>query len=311
MQKNLNRKIPKTIFKDISNDYGDKKYYIKSYNQQFLLRTFNVSEYIKHRNEEEYNYEQQYYYLKILRKKTKLVPKPIKLMFLEQENEYGILLQWIKGITLDKVINNFSKLTINKLARKTAKLLKVVNSLHKNKINDQIKEYYIFDRIRRIYLLQPAIKKNKDPKELILLKLLINKFKEYTKKHYFQKIRLVFSHGDFHFTNLVYYKNKIYAIDFNRCGFEFYLQDLVKLYFFDNDKNNLFVKKTIKNYFNPNNKNAWKIFKFLNIMFCLTSWRWAFLHRKNKQLYQDFLELIVNVVYDYDSFKLLIPKSLK
>ncbi|MBR4486039.1 phosphotransferase [bacterium] len=160
----------------------------------------------------------------------------------------------MKGKTLDKVINNFSKLTINKLARKTAKLLKIINSIHKNKVNENIKEDYVDDRIRRIYHLREIIARVKKQEEINLYNFLIKKMKEY--EHYFYKMHLVFSHGDYHFTNLVYYKNKIYAIDFNRCGYEFYLQDLVKLYFFDNNKNNFFVKKTIRNYFNPNNKKS-------------------------------------------------------
>ena len=223
---------------------------------------------------------------------------PVRLLFLT----------WIQGNTLNEVINSFPKNKIDYLGYKTAKLLKKINLINISKNSYKLRKEYINDRIKRILFLKKAIKNTNNKNELKLFNLLYFYFNKYQK--YLRKMPLVFSHGDFHFSNLVYFKNKIYAIDFNRSTFEFQYQDLIKLYFFDNKKNNYFVKKTIHYYFEKNSYKKWENFKFLNIMFCLTSWQWAYMHKNNHKLYNDFLNLIIQVVNDYDAFKLLIPKSL-
>lgn len=301
----------KKIIKDLSNTYGDKKIYIKVNNKQYLLRLFDKDEYKKHQGEEEYNYEFQYHYLKKIHKKTRFVPTPLKLLTLNKYHSYAILLKWIKGVTLDKVIHKFNKNKQRDLARKTAKLLKIINhSVLQRKIKTSILIKYIKDRLNRIKTLKKEILKTNNNQEIKLFHLLSSYFNKYKIYLYFQPY--VFSHGDYHLCNLVYFRNQIYAIDFNRSTFECLYQDLIKLYFFDNYFNNYFVKKTIHFYFNKNNnKNTWKKFKFLNVMFCLTSWQWAYAHKNNKELYKDFFNLIMNVVNDYEQFKLLIPKSLK
>ena len=65
----------KKIIKNLSNTYGDKKFYIKVNNKQYLLRLFDKDEYKKHQGEEEYNYEFQYHYLRKIHKKTRFVPR--------------------------------------------------------------------------------------------------------------------------------------------------------------------------------------------------------------------------------------------
>ena len=294
------------------NGSGDFKFHLICDNkQEYLLRAFDANQYFDHAGKEEYNFHTQYYLLKWLHKFTNNVPDAIKPFELPVLNWYCLVLEWMPGISFNQIILTGMD-EIEYIADQIKELVQLVHSYQSKHANRYINKHrYIKDRKHRLYDLiwnyYSQIIKDNNKKDLF--DLLIHELKHYWANLCFTKYAM--NHGDLNFLNLLYDLDheEVNLIDFNRCGFEPDYQDLVKLYFFTFKKAPRLVKQVITGFIH--NLTQWKVFKGLVILFCLTSWQWAFNHQDIAGTLEFFTKQIDDVVKDFKKFKLLVPQSMR
>ena len=310
----LKLKINHSKVKEVSklDGNGDYKFHLVCDNhQEYLLRAFDVHQYALHVGKEEYNYNTQYHLLKWLHQFTSNIPTAFKPFKLKSLHWYCLLLEWMPGISLNQVVLiNWDE--IEYLADQIKDLVSLVHKYHfKNANKYHHKHRFIQDRKSRLFNLawnyysQIAIDQNKKH----IFYLLTHQLKHYWANLCFTKYAM--NHGDLNFLNLLYNldNEEVNLIDFNRCGFEPNYQDLVKLYFFSFNKAPRLVKQVLTSFIH--NLTQWKIFKGLVILFCLTSWQWAFAHQAKTGTLEFFTKQINDVIKDFKEFKLLVPYTMR
>jgi len=120
------------------------------------------------------------------------LPVPEVFDIIETDNKYGIVMEYVEGITVGKILIN----DINKLEDYLAKSIEIQNSIHKI----EAKNYPAMkDKLRNF--IQSANKIDKNDKEKILTRLENMKFENQL------------CHGDFHIFNLIQTSNDIKIID--------------------------------------------------------------------------------------------------
>lgn len=291
---------------------GDYKFHLICDNhKEYLLRAFDALQYSLHAGNEEYNYTTQYYLLNWLHQFKNNIPTAYKPFKLKKLTWYCLLVEWMPGISLNQVVLiNWDE--IKYIADCIKELVSLIHQYHLKSANKyHHKHHFVQDRKSRLFNLawnyysQIEIDKNKKR----LFYLLTHHLKHYWANLCFSKYAM--NHGDLNFLNLLYDldNEEVNLIDFNRCGFEPNYQDLVKLYFFSFKKAPRLVKQVLAGFIH--NLSQWKIFKGLVILFCLTSWQWAFAHQNVTGTLEFFTKQINDVVKDFKEFKLLIPCSMR
>jgi len=120
------------------------------------------------------------------------LPVPEVFDIIEIDNKYGIVMEYVEGITVGKILMN----DINKLEDYLTKSIEIQNSIHKI----EAKKYPLMkDKLQSF--IYNANKIDKNNKEKILKKLKNIKFKNQL------------CHGDFHIFNLIQTSNDIKIID--------------------------------------------------------------------------------------------------
>ena len=120
------------------------------------------------------------------------LPVPEVFDIIEIDNKYGIVMEYVEGITLGKILIN----DINKLDEYLTKSIEIQNSIHMI----EVKNYPpMKDKLRNF--IQNANKIDKNDKEKILTRLEYMKFENQL------------CHGDFHIFNLIQTSNDIKIID--------------------------------------------------------------------------------------------------
>ena len=291
---------------------GDFKFHIICDDKkEYLLRAFDFNEYFKHVGKEEYNYFKQYQLLTWLHQFTSNVPVAFKPFKLGSLNWYCLLLEWKQGISLNQVILiNWDE--IEYLAEQIEVLVKLVHKYQFKHPNWYLhKHWFINNRKSRLFNLtwNYFSQINDDANKKHLFYLLIHHLKKHWASLCFTKYAM--NHGDLNFLNLLYDldNEEVNLIDFNRCGIEPNYQDLVKLYFFTFKKAPRLVKQVLTGFIHS--LSQWKTFKGLVILFCLTSWQWAFAHQGIPGTLEFFTKQISDIVKDYKEFKLLVPYTMR
>ena len=291
---------------------GDLKFHIIcDDNHEYLLRAFAIDEYFKHVGKEEYNYLKQYQLLTWLHQFTNNVPVAFKPFKLNSLNWYCLLLEWKPGVSLNQVILiNLDEMEY--LADQIQVLVQLVHQYQLKNANLYFhKHHFINDRKARLFNLigKYYLQINSDANKKHLFYLLVHHLKKHWSSLCFSKYAM--NHGDLNFLNLLYDldSEEVNLIDFNRCGIEPNYQDLVKLYFFTFKKAPRLVKQVLTRFIH--NLHQWKTFKGLVILFCLTSWQWAFAHQSTPGTLEFFTKQISDIVKDYKEFKLLVPSTMR
>ena len=310
----LKLKINHSKVKEVSklSGSGDFKFHlICDDKKEYLLRAFDFDQYNAHAGNEEYNYNVQYQLLKWLHQFIDNVPKAIKPFKLSSLNWYCLLLEWMPGIRLNQVIlTNWDE--IDYIAESIKELVQLIHGYYPKQANwYSNKHHFIQDRKNRLddlivnYYGQIVTDENKKR----LFNLLTHELKYSWKSLCFSKYTM--NHGDLNFLNLLYDldNEQLNLIDFNRYEVEPNYQDLVKLYFFSFKKAPKLVKQVLTGFIS--NLTQWKTFKSLVVLFCLTSWQWAFAHQNLKGTLEFFTKQISDVVKDFNEFKLLVPYTMR
>ncbi len=214
------------------------------------------------------------------------------------QNTY-MLLSWIEGQSMDKVIATLSEEEQYQLGIKAGKILKAIHSLSVEPV-DLPKGKKIGKKLLQLQKYENS--KNRIPND----EKVINYVKENI--NLMCQTEPVYEHGDFHLGNMVYTPQKeVGIIDFNRweCGDRY--EEFYKLQSFNNDLSVAFSIGQLHGYFNGEpSLDFWKVQAVYVAHSALWSIEWA--TRFGEEDISNMTRICHNAFRDYDNFNLLIPK---
>lgn len=285
----------KTITKLNSGYSKDEKYHIITYtNDNLLLRISDAKLYEKKIKEFEF--------IKSLNKLDFEMSKAIEIGKCNNGKNVYMLLTWIEGESLDKVITSFDKKTQYRLGTEAGKIL---FSIHNQKYNINTQEELKDDIIKDIITKLNIYVENKDIRIKDDIEVI-----NFINNNMFDILNLpaTYIHGDFHLGNLIYTKNKkIGVIDFNRVKISDRFEDFYKNDLFNVPKSIPFSCGFIDGYFNYSIPDYfWKINSIYVAFSSMNTIRWSI--KFGKEHVEKMQNRCINIFKEYNYFKEYIPK---
>lgn len=272
---------------------SDSKYLvITNDNEKLLLRLSNLNKYEEKKKEFE-----------IINKYSKIgfnMSKPIEL---GKTDEYVyMVLSYIEGENLNDILSSFSINKQYELGRKAGKILRSIHILpiDENDIPTQSKK----DKKLK-QLLDYENSNVRIDNDQYIIDFIRNNI------DIIDKAPLVYQHGDFHPSNLIYQKDgTIGVIDFNRWEVSSAYEEFVRLQSFTRQISIPYCIGQIDSYFNDEIPELfWKCFKVYVAHTSLVSISWAIAFGQNE--IDGMIKRCQLAINDYDNFKLDIPKWYK
>ena len=285
----------KTITKLNSGYSKDEKYHIITYtNDNLLLRISDVKLYEKKIKEFEF--------IKSLNKLDFEMSKAIEIGKCNNGKNVYMILTWIEGESLDKVITSFDKKTQYRLGTEAGKIL---FSIHNQKYNINTQEELKDDIIKDIITKLNIYVENKDIRIKDDIEVI-----NFINDNMFDILNLpaTYIHGDFHLGNLIYTKNKkIGVIDFNRVKISDRFEAFYKNDLFNVPKSIPFSCGFIDGYFNYSIPDYfWKINSIYVAFSSMNTIRWSI--KFGKEHVEKMQNRCINIFKEYNYFKEYIPK---
>lgn len=276
-------------------EYGwssDDKYYIEDdKHEKFLLRISQLDSYKQKKKEFE-----------IIQKFNTLnfpMSKAMDFGYVNNKKNVYMLLSWVEGQTLGKVIQNLSKEEQYNLGVEAGIILKSIHSLTVEG-SDIPKLSKISKKLLQLNLYEES--SVRIPNDEIA----ISYVRENIDRLY--KLPAVYEHGDFHLGNLIYTPEcKIGVIDFNRweCGDRF--EEFYKIQSFDVEVSIPFSVGEIHGYFNGEPPiDFWEIQAVYVAHASLYSIKWA--EKFGIEEINGMKKRCLDAFSDYDNFNEIIPK---
>lgn len=276
-------------------NYGwsdDIKFYIEDIrDKRYLLRLNNIDKLEEKKKE-----------FDIVRKYNELdinMSKAIEIGTCNNDKNVYMLLSWVDGQPMDKIIDKLSEEEQYKLGIRAGKIL---NSIHS--INVDKEDVHDGDTINK--LLKKLRKYENSKYRIINDKGIIGYIEDNV--NIISTLNSVYKHGDFHIGNLIYTDKKdIGLIDFNRwkCGNPY--EEFYKLQNFTVSKSISFAIGQLKGYFNGEPPiKFWKTQAVYVAHGALYGIEWA--TEFGQKDIDNMTKICYEVLNDYDNFNLLIPK---
>lgn len=271
----------------------DSKFYIEDVEgNKLLLRICDISEYS--------NKLKEFNFIKKCNTLDFTMSQVIEMGICNNEKNVYMLLTWVEGSSLNKVIGDFNDSEQYELGLQAGRILNEIHSLKMDNIDDLT----IYD------------KKDKMLNKLIKYENSKNRVKEdqpvidFVKKNIekINSLSLVYKHGDYHVGNLVLTPlNTVGVIDFNRCGYGDRYEEFQRIQSFDVEVSIPFSIGKIHGYFNGNPPlDFWNTLSIYVACNSLNSIVWA--EKFGKDDINGMKKRCTDAFYDYDNFESVIPK---
>ena len=267
---------------------NDIKYYIEDQNRdKFLLRISDFSLYDKKLN--------QFNLLKEITKIGINITKPLKIC--NSDNYTYILLSWVEGNDIEKIIPTLDDKTLYLLGIKAGLILKQIHSI---KIESDINwEVYFKDRV------EDRIKKVKESS-------IKHKYLDLFSNYLIDNIELIkdrpisILHGDYHLGNMLLNDNlELGIIDFDKIKIGDPIYDFKQM-IWTTRVSNVFATGLIDGYtdFKPTN-DFFKLMLLYSIESCISNLYWTSKFEKADKKVAS--ELFDNLYKNYDGLTKIIP----
>lgn len=276
-------------------EYGwssDDKYYIEDdKHEKFLLRISQSDLYMQKKRE-----------FDIIQKFNKLnfpMSRAVDFGHLNNKESVYMLLSWVEGQPLEKVIQSLSEEEQYSLGVEAGTILKNIHSL-KVDSSDIAKSTKISRKLLQLdWYEESSVRIPNDEIALTYVKNNIDKL---------CKLPAVYEHGDFHIGNLIYTpERKIGVIDFNRweCGDRY--EEFYKIQSFDVEVSIPFSVGQIQEYFNGEPPiDFWEIQAVYVAHASLYSIKWA--EAFGIEEVKGMRKRCLNAFSDYNNFSEIIPR---
>ncbi len=285
----------KTIIKITRGYSDDQKYHIITNDgTNLLLRISDINLYDKKLKEFEF--------IKQLNKLDFEMSKAIEIGKCNNNKNVYIILSWVEGESLDKIVTTLNEDQQYKLGIEAGKILYSIHNMDYNlNIQSGFKDNLIKNKIQKLnmYIDDNNIRVKNDIEAI-----------NYINNNIFNILNLppTYIHGDFHLGNLIYTKNnKIGVIDFNRFKISDRFEDFYKNDLFNVPKSVPFSCGFIDGYFNNSIPDYfWKINSVYVAFSSMNTIRWS--KKFGEKEIEKMRKKCVDIFKEYNYFKEYIPK---
>lgn len=285
------------VIKEINEGWSsDLKFYIEDYDGcKLLLRVSDADTY----NDKLEEFE----FIKKCNTLSFSMSQAIEIGFCNNKKNVYMILTWVEGDSLNKVIGNLTENDQYKLGLEAGKILKAIHSLER-KSTDKVALYDKTDKMLS-KLIRYENSKNRVAEDQFAIDFVRDNI---------EKINLlppVYKHGDFHVGNLLLTTyGSVGVIDFNRWEYGDRYEEFHKIQLFDVEISVPFSIGQIHGYFNGEpSLEFWNSVAIYVAYTSLNSIVWA--EKFGEEDVEGMKKRCIDAFNDYNNFKRVIPKWYK
>lgn len=275
---------------------SDLKFYVEDYyGKKLLLRVANAANY--------YEKLEEFNFIKKCNTLDFEMSQAIEIGFCNKNNNVYIILTWVEGHSLNKVIGNLNNKDQYRLGVEAGKILKAIHSL-KLEPNEKTIVYNPKDKILS-KLSRYENSKNRIKEDQFAIDFVKNNLKK------INALPRVYRHGDYHPGNLILTPlNMIGVIDFNRWKYGDIYEDFYKIQSFSIEVSIPFSIGQIHGYFTGEPPlEFWNILAIYVAYSSLNLIVWS--EKFGEDSINGMKQRCITAFNDYNKFKSIIPNWYK